>query len=140
MLVLFSVASLAQSNRDSLQQVLVDHLEKEGYSNDTTIVKTYYRIARSYKSSKDSANFHYDLAITFCNDVLDSKQYNKVQRDYFRFIKGLSLSRKGKNYYYDSHYDIAEKIGIEAVKTLKKLELSSRQDIRPHSRYSYSTI
>lgn len=125
-----SFSGFTQSSIDSMEQVLIKHLDKKGYGNDTTVVKTYYRIARKLKSDKDSANFYYDQAVAYCDEVIKSNEYNKVQTDYFKYIKGLSLTRKGKNFYYDNEYDTAEKIGIEAVKTLKQLELSDNEKAR----------
>tara|TARA_B100000508_G_scaffold137355_2_gene131754 strand:- start:43769 stop:46123 length:2355 start_codon:yes stop_codon:yes gene_type:complete len=125
-----SFNSNAQKDIDSLQNVLVNHLDKGGYSNDTTVVNTYYRIARKLRSDRDTSNFYYDLAINFCDDAINGKRYDEVKTDYFRYIKGLSLTRKGKSIYRDNEYDKAEKIGKEAVKVLKKLELSENEKAR----------
>lgn len=127
MLLFSNYTIFAQPNIDSLENVLVEHLDKGGYENDTTVAKTYYRIARKLKSNKDSANFYYDLVIQFSQDILYSKKYDKVKSDYFLYLKGLSLTRKGKSYYYESDYETAEKIGKEAVKVLKQLELSDNE-------------
>ncbi len=123
--------SYGQIKTDSLEKILVYHLNKTGYAHDTTAVKTYYRLAGTYRTKRDSANFYFDQAIQFCDDKLQEKEvYDSEKMDFFLYMKGISLSQKGKKYYRNKEYERARKIGIEAVKLLKKLELSSNLEAR----------
>lgn len=115
---------------DSLETALYKHLKGDGYSKDTSVLKTFYRLGQAYKSNKDSANFYYEKAVNYCDEKLNESSYNELEKDYFKYIKGKSLSRQGKNFFYESDYETAQKIGEEAVKFLKKLELSDNEEAR----------